>query len=173
MLDIQAIHKTFNAGTVNEKAALRGGVPPPGRGGFRHRHRRQRRRQVHSAQHGGGHLLPRRGVHHHRRGGRHPAAEHKRAKYIGRVFQDPMTGTAATMQIEENLALAKRRGQPPHPAPGHHPGRAGGVPGAAEDPGPGPGGPADGKGGPALRRPAPGPHPAHGQPGEAQAAPAG
>ena len=37
--------------------------------------------------------------------------EHKRAKYIGRVFQDPMTGTAATMQIDENLALAKRRGQ--------------------------------------------------------------
>lgn len=39
-------------------------------------------------------------------------SEHKRAKYIGRVFQDPMTGTAATMQIEENLALARRRGQP-------------------------------------------------------------
>ena len=38
--------------------------------------------------------------------------EHKRAKYLGRVFQDPMTGTAATMQIEENLALAKRQGQP-------------------------------------------------------------
>ena len=37
--------------------------------------------------------------------------EHKRAKYIGRVFQDPMMGTAATMQIEENLALAARRGQ--------------------------------------------------------------
>ena len=36
--------------------------------------------------------------------------EHKRAKYVGRVFQDPMTGTAATMGIEENLALAKRRG---------------------------------------------------------------
>lgn len=36
--------------------------------------------------------------------------EHKRAKYLGRVFQDPMTGTAATMGIEENLALAKRRG---------------------------------------------------------------
>ena len=35
----------------------------------------------------------------------------KRAKYIGRVFQDPMMGTAAEMQIEENLALAKRRGQ--------------------------------------------------------------
>ena len=37
--------------------------------------------------------------------------EHKRAKFIGRVFQDPMTGTAATMEIQENLALAKRRGQ--------------------------------------------------------------
>ena len=36
--------------------------------------------------------------------------EHKRAKYLGRVFQDPMTGTAATMQIEENMALAARRG---------------------------------------------------------------
>lgn len=38
-------------------------------------------------------------------------SEHQRAKYIGRVFQDPMTGTAATMQIEENLALAARRGK--------------------------------------------------------------
>ena len=37
--------------------------------------------------------------------------ESKRAKYISRVFQDPMMGTAATMQIEENLALAARRGQ--------------------------------------------------------------
>ena len=37
--------------------------------------------------------------------------EFKRAKYIGRVFQDPMMGTAANMQIEENLALAARRGQ--------------------------------------------------------------
>lgn len=36
--------------------------------------------------------------------------QYKRAKYIGRVFQDPMMGTAADMQIEENLALAKRRG---------------------------------------------------------------
>ena len=36
--------------------------------------------------------------------------EHKRAAYIGRVFQDPMMGTAATMQIDENLALATRRG---------------------------------------------------------------
>jgi len=37
--------------------------------------------------------------------------EFKRAKFIGRVFQDPMMGTAASMGIEENLALAIRRGQ--------------------------------------------------------------
>ena len=37
--------------------------------------------------------------------------EHQRAKKIGRLFQDPMLGTAADMQIDENLALAKRRGQ--------------------------------------------------------------
>ncbi len=38
--------------------------------------------------------------------------EYKRAKYLGRVFQDPMMGTAADMNIEENLALAYRRGKP-------------------------------------------------------------
>ena len=38
-------------------------------------------------------------------------SEHRRANLLGRVFQDPMTGTAATMQIEENLALAARRGE--------------------------------------------------------------
>ena len=37
--------------------------------------------------------------------------EHVRAKFLGRVFQDPMMGTAASMEIEENLALARRRGQ--------------------------------------------------------------
>ena len=37
--------------------------------------------------------------------------EYKRAKYFGRVFQDPMMGTAPNMQIEENLALAYRRGK--------------------------------------------------------------
>ncbi|MCR5215451.1 MAG: ABC transporter ATP-binding protein [Lachnospiraceae bacterium] len=36
--------------------------------------------------------------------------EHKRAKYLGRVFQDPMMGTASTMWIEENMAIASRRG---------------------------------------------------------------
>ena len=37
--------------------------------------------------------------------------DYKRARYIGRVFQDPMQGSAATMQIEENMALAARRGK--------------------------------------------------------------
>ena len=37
--------------------------------------------------------------------------EYKRAKYLGRVFQDPMLGTAANMEIEENLAMAMRRGR--------------------------------------------------------------
>jgi putative ABC transport system ATP-binding protein len=39
--------------------------------------------------------------------------EHKRARFIGRVFQDPMMGTAAGMQIKENLAIAARRGKTP------------------------------------------------------------
>lgn len=38
-------------------------------------------------------------------------SEHKRARFLGRVFQDPMTGTAADMEIQENLALAYRRGK--------------------------------------------------------------
>ncbi len=37
--------------------------------------------------------------------------EYRRAKFLGRVFQDPMVGTAATMNIEENMALAMRRGE--------------------------------------------------------------
>ncbi len=37
--------------------------------------------------------------------------EHKRATYLGRVFQDPMTGTVADMEIQENMALAARRGK--------------------------------------------------------------
>lgn len=37
--------------------------------------------------------------------------EFKRASFLGRVFQNPMTGTTATMQIDENLALAARRGK--------------------------------------------------------------
>ncbi len=111
MLDVKNICKTFNPGTVNEKTALRGvslhlddgdfvtviggngagkstllnavaGVWPVDAG---------------SISIGGTDVthLP----------------EHKRAKHIGRVFQDPMMGTAATMQIEENMALAARRGR--------------------------------------------------------------
>ncbi|MBA7663777.1 Glycine betaine/carnitine/choline transport ATP-binding protein OpuCA [subsurface metagenome] len=38
-------------------------------------------------------------------------SEHRRAKYLGRIFQDPLMGTAATMTIEENLAMADLRGQ--------------------------------------------------------------
>ena len=48
-------------------------------------------------------------------------AVHRRAAYIGRVFQDPMLGTAPALSIEENLALAQRRGQHRHlayPLPG-------------------------------------------------------
>jgi len=41
----------------------------------------------------------------------HSQPEHVRAGYIGRVFQDPMMGTAASMTIEENLSMALRRGQ--------------------------------------------------------------
>ena len=112
MLELKNIYKTFNAGTVNEKTGPGRAEPDPQRRRLRHRHRRQRRRQVHHAQRRGRYLA----------GGRRATSciggmdvthlpEHKRAKFIGRVFQDPMMGTAATMQIEENLALAARRGQ--------------------------------------------------------------
>ena len=111
MLEIKNVYKTFNAGTVNEKVALKGldltledgdfvtviggngagkstllnavaGVWPVDQGSI-------------SIDGVDVTYLP----------------EYKRARYIGRVFQDPMMGTAATMQIEENLALAKRRGK--------------------------------------------------------------
>ena len=111
MLEIKNIYKTFNAGTVNEKCALKGvnltledgdfvtviggngagkstllnaiaGVWPVDEGEI---------------------LIDGKNV--------TKLPEHKRAAYLGRVFQDPMNGTAATMGIEENLALALRRGQ--------------------------------------------------------------
>ena len=120
MLEIQNVSKTFNAGTVNEKTALNGLNLTLNDGRLRHRHRRQRRGQVHHAERRRRRLA---------RGLRQASSstawtspvcrEHKRAAYIGRVFQDPMMGTAATMQIEENLALAARRGKPrsaPHAA---------------------------------------------------------
>ena len=74
-------------------------------------------------------------------------SEPARAKYLGRVFQDPMMGTAADMQIDENLALAFRRGQ------GR--GLRWGIKKeekAAHQAGSGLGRPADNKSGPVIRR---------------------
>ena len=111
MLDVQAIYKTFNAGTVNEKTALNGVSLHLNEGDF----------VTVIGGNGAGKSTLLNAV-----AGVWPVdagaitidgvdvthlAEHKRAKYIGRVFQDPIMGTAATMQIEENLALAKRRGK--------------------------------------------------------------
>ena len=112
MLDVKNIYKTFNAGTVNQKTALNGASLHLAPGDFV---------TVIGGNGAGkstllnavaGTWLVDEGsitidgidVTH--------LPEHKRAKYIGRVFQDPMMGTAATMQIEENLALALRRGKP-------------------------------------------------------------
>ena len=110
MLEIRDVYKTFNAGTINEKKALCGisltlkdgdfctviggngagksttlnavaGVWPVDSGAI---------------------LIDGKDV--------SGLSEHKRAAMLGRVFQDPMTGTAADMQIYENLAIAARRG---------------------------------------------------------------
>ena len=112
MLDIQNIYKTFNPGTVNEKTALNGLSLHLDEGDF----------VTVIGGNGAGKSTMLNAV-----AGVWPVdegkimidgadvtrlSEHQRAKYIGRVFQDPMTGTAATMQIEENLALAARRGKP-------------------------------------------------------------
>ena len=110
MLEIKNIFKTFNAGTINEKRALNGVsltlkdgdfVTVIGGNGAGKSTLMNAIAGVFGVDSGsividGADLthLP----------------EYKRAKYIGRVFQDPMMGTAATMQIEENLALAARRG---------------------------------------------------------------
>ena len=111
MLEIKEIWKTFNAGTVNEKQALRGVsltlkdgdfctvIGGNGAGKSTMLNAVAGTFFVDS----GSILID--GVDVTR------LPEHKRAKYIGRVFQDPMMGTAPTMQIEENLALAARRGQ--------------------------------------------------------------
>ncbi len=112
MLEIKNIHKTFNKGTINEKAALRGINWTLNDGDF----------VTIIGGNGAGkstllNMLS--GVYYVDEGqilidGEDITnlPEHKRAKYFGRVFQDPMTGTAADMQIEENMALAARRGKP-------------------------------------------------------------
>ena len=111
MLDIINVHKTFNAGTINEKKALNGVNLHLNDGDF----------CTVIGGNGAGKSTTLNAV----------AGvwtidegailvdginitgepEFKRAAYLGRVFQDPMTGTAATMEIQENLAMAARRGK--------------------------------------------------------------
>lgn len=111
MLDITNVEKTFNPGTINEKRALNGINLHLDEGDF----------VTVIGGNGAGKSTMLNMI-----AGVYPVdcgniivdgvdvtrlPEYKRAKYLGRVFQDPMTGTAADMQIEENLALAARRGK--------------------------------------------------------------
>ena len=111
MLDIQNIYKTFNPGTVNEKQALRGVSLHLDPGDFvtviggNGAGKSTMLNAVAGTWLVDSGTIAIDGVNVTR------LSEHKRARFIGRVFQDPMMGTAATMQIEENLALARRRGQ--------------------------------------------------------------
>ena len=111
MLEINNIHKTFNIGTINEKKALNGVTLYLDEGDF----------VTVIGGNGAGKSTMLNAV-----AGVWPIdsgsiiidgndvtglPEHKRAPYLGRVFQDPVNGTTATMEIQENLALAARRGQ--------------------------------------------------------------
>lgn len=111
MLKIQDVHKTFNPGTINEKKALNGVNLVLNEGDF----------VTVIGGNGAGKSTVLNMI-----AGVYPVdsgsimiddidvtklPEHKRAKYLSRVFQDPMNGTAADMNIEENLALAARRGK--------------------------------------------------------------
>ena len=111
MLELKGLYKTFNAGTVNEKRAINGldltledgdFVTIIGGNGAGKSTMLNLISGVFPADVGS---ITLNGVDITR------LPEHKRAKYLGRVFQDPMMGTAATMGIEENLALANRRGK--------------------------------------------------------------
>lgn len=111
MLELKEIYKTFNAGTVNEKRAIDGlnltlddgdFVTVIGGNGAGKSTILNLIAGVFPVD-GGSITLNGIDMTH--------LPEHKRARYLGRVFQDPMMGTAATMGIEENLALAYRRGQ--------------------------------------------------------------
>ena len=110
-LEIKDVHKTFNPGTINEKVALDGVNLLLNEGDF----------VTIIGGNGAGKSTTLNAV-----AGVWPIdsgsiiiggndvtglPEHKRAKFLGRVFQDPMTGTAATMSIEENMAIAARRGK--------------------------------------------------------------
>ena len=112
MLKIENVCKTFNAGTVNEKKALRNlnlhlkpgeFVTVIGGNGAGKSTMLNATAGVFGVD-SGKIIIDGVDVTH--------LPEYKRAKYIGRVFQDPMMGTAANMWIEENLALAARRGKP-------------------------------------------------------------
>ena len=111
MLQIANIHKTFNTGTINEKRALQGVSLHLMPGDFvtviggNGAGKSTLLNCVSGAYKVDGGSIFIDGVN------VTGLSEYKRAKYIGRVFQDPMMGTAATMQIEENLALAARRGK--------------------------------------------------------------
>ena len=111
MLEIKNIYKTFNPGTINEKVALNGLFLKLNEGDF----------VTVIGGNGAGKSTMLNAV-----AGVWPVdsgriyiggddvtrlSEYKRAKYLGRVFQDPMTGTATTMSIEENMAIAARRGK--------------------------------------------------------------
>ncbi|TGY95763.1 ABC transporter ATP-binding protein [Petralouisia muris] len=111
MLKVEKVYKTFNPGTINEKRALNGIDLILNEGDF----------VTVIGGNGAGKSTILNMI-----AGVYPVdqgkiliddidvtnlPEHKRAKYLGRVFQDPMTGTAADMNIEENLAIAARRGR--------------------------------------------------------------
>ena len=111
MLEIKNVYKTFNPGTINEKKALNGVNLTLNDGDF----------VTIIGGNGAGKSTIMNMI-----TGVYPVdsgsividgidvtgmSEHKRAKYFGRVFQDPMNGTAANMEIIENLAIAAKRGQ--------------------------------------------------------------
>ena len=111
MLKISNVKKTFNAGTINEKKALNGinlhlepedFVTIIGGNGAGKSTTLNMIAGVYPIDSG---TIVLDGVNISR------LPEHARAKYLGRVFQDPMRGTAADMEIQENLALALRRGE--------------------------------------------------------------
>jgi ABC-type uncharacterized transport system, ATPase component len=111
MLELKDIHKVFNAGTVNEKNALRGlnlklnqgdFVTIIGGNGAGKSTTLNMVAGVYSCD-AGEIIIDGKNV--------TKKPEYARAEYLGRVFQDPMRGTAANMEIQENLALAYRRGE--------------------------------------------------------------
>lgn len=111
MLELKNITKTFNPGTITEKKAIRGVDLTLEDGDFV---------TVIGGNGAGKSTLLNiiAGVHYTDTGSivlngmdLTQKPEHVRAKYLGRVFQDPMMGTAANMGIEENLAMAYRRGK--------------------------------------------------------------